>query len=116
MKSATAPHLRRCTRLEMALPFRRVVRLAAGVHLRFSHFTIMGNFTWLDRAVKFRRVVRLVTGVHLRFSHFTTVWNFIWLDRAVKFRRSVRHAGVGYLRFSCNEEDGDRRCCARRCL
>jgi hypothetical protein len=36
LKSAGAAHLRRCTTLEMALPFRRVVRLAAGPHLRFS--------------------------------------------------------------------------------
>jgi len=34
-KTAGAAHLRRCTKLEMALPFRRIVRLAAGPLLRF---------------------------------------------------------------------------------
>jgi DNA-binding transcriptional ArsR family regulator len=34
-KTAVAAHLRRCMTLEMALPFHRIMRLAAGPHLRF---------------------------------------------------------------------------------
>jgi hypothetical protein len=34
-KIAVAAHLRRCMTLEMALPFHRIMRLAAGPHLRF---------------------------------------------------------------------------------
>ena len=35
LKNAVAAHLRRCMTLEMALPFHRIMRLAAGLHLRF---------------------------------------------------------------------------------
>jgi hypothetical protein len=40
LKNAVAAHLRRCMKLEMALPFHRLMRLAPGLHLRFcsTHF------------------------------------------------------------------------------
>jgi hypothetical protein len=72
-------------KLEMALPFQRIMRLAAGLHLRFFSALICGlemrsacgllhcvrrcvrRCMKLKMALPFQRFMRLAAGLHLRF-------------------------------------------------
>jgi hypothetical protein len=41
LENAGATHLRRCVKLEMALPFHRLTRLASASHLRFQSIILV---------------------------------------------------------------------------